>query len=67
MKDSAVEIKNKIGFVYSETYFNDKWTIKKLENIVAPFYNNWDHKIFMSYLQFFNYLIRRKSKLFQQV
>ena len=29
MKDSAVEIKNKIGNGYSETYFNDKWTNKK--------------------------------------
>ncbi|PTH14944.1 sodium ABC transporter ATP-binding protein, partial [Staphylococcus capitis] len=64
MKDSAVEIKNKIGFVYSETYFNDKWTIKKLENIVAPFYNNWDHKIFMSYLQFFQLPYKKKIKTF---
>mgnify|MGYP001756746359 FL=1 len=64
MKDSAVEIKNKIGFVYSETYFNDKWTIKKLENIVAPFYKNWDHKIFMSYLQFFQLPYKKKIKTF---
>ena len=28
MKTDPVEIKNKIGFVYSETYFNDKWTAK---------------------------------------
>ena len=26
------EIKNKIGFVYSEIYFNQKWTVKKLDN-----------------------------------
>ncbi|WP_049389410.1 phenol-soluble modulin export ABC transporter ATP-binding protein PmtA, partial [Staphylococcus capitis] len=64
MKDSAVEIKNKIGFVYSETYFNDKWSIKKLENIVAPFYNNWDHKIFMNYLQFFQLPYKKKIKTF---
>jgi len=37
------EIKNKIGFVYSEIYFNQKWTVKKLENIIAPFYDRWDH------------------------
>ena len=64
MKDSAVEIKNKIGFVYSETYFNDKWSIKKLENIVSPFYNNWDHKIFMNYLQFFQLPYKKKIKTY---
>ena len=32
MKNNAVAIKDKIGFVYSELYLNDKWTIKKIEN-----------------------------------
>ncbi len=33
MKDNAEEIKNRIGFIYSELYLNDKWTINKIENI----------------------------------
>lgn len=28
MKESAKWIKNKIGFVYSEMYFNQQWNIK---------------------------------------
>ena len=35
-------IKNKIGFVYSEVYFNQQWTAKKLEKMVSPFYTDWD-------------------------
>lgn len=64
MNQNSVEIKNRIGFVYSETYFNDKWTIKKLENIVAPFYKNWDHQIFMSYLDFYQLPYQKKIKKF---
>lgn len=64
MKTDPVEIKNKIGFVYSETYFNDKWTAKKLENIVAPFYKDWDHELFINYLQFFQLPYNKKIKTF---
>lgn len=60
MKSNPVELKSKIGFVYSEIYFNQKWSVKKLENIIAPFYDNWDHKLFINYLSFFNFRIRIK-------
>ena len=58
------EIKNKIGFVYSEIYFNQKWTVKKLENIIAPFYDRWDHEIFIKYLNFFQLPYKNKIKTF---
>ena len=58
------EIKNKIGFVYSEIYFNQKWTVKKLENIIAPFYDRWDHEIFIKYLKFFQLPYKNKIKTF---
>ena len=38
MDRHAVEIKNKIGFIYSELYLNDKWNVKKIEPYIAPFY-----------------------------
>ncbi|MGJ5713343.1 phenol-soluble modulin export ABC transporter ATP-binding protein PmtA [Staphylococcus auricularis] len=53
MKDNAVNIKDRIGFIYSELYLNDKWKVKKVENIIAPFYSQWDHSIFAGYLQRF--------------
>lgn len=64
MKESAKWIKNKIGFVYSEIYFNQQWNIKKLENIIAPFYSNWDSDIFHQYLERFNIPSHLKIKNF---
>ena len=64
MKDSAVEIKNKIGFVYSEVYFNQQWTAKKLEKMVSPFYTDWDSQTFKNYLEKFNLPFDEKIKHF---
>lgn len=37
MSHHAVELKNKIGFIYSELYLNDKWTVKKSNHILHLF------------------------------
>ncbi|UDI77898.1 ABC transporter ATP-binding protein [Staphylococcus taiwanensis] len=57
-------IKNKIGFVYSEIYFNQQWTVKKLEKIVSPFYSEWDGKLFQQYLEKFKLPYNEKIKHF---
>ncbi|MCH4355224.1 sodium ABC transporter ATP-binding protein [Staphylococcus sp. HMSC068D03] len=57
-------IKNKIGFVYSEVYFNQQWTAKKLEKMVSPFYNDWDSQAFKNYLEKFNLPFNEKIKHF---
>lgn len=64
MKNNAVAIKDKIGFVYSELYLNDKWTIKKIENYIAPFYSRWDHEIFKYYIEKFGLSFNKKIKTF---
>ncbi|MCI2925740.1 phenol-soluble modulin export ABC transporter ATP-binding protein PmtA [Staphylococcus hominis] len=64
MKESAKWIKNKIGFVYSEMYFNQQWNIKKLENMISPFYSKWDSHIFHQYLERFNIPSHLKIKHF---
>lgn len=64
MKDNPVEIKNKIGFVYSDLYLNDKWTIKQIESYIAPFYKKWDHTVFANYLEKFNLPYKGKIKTF---
>ncbi|WP_371866987.1 phenol-soluble modulin export ABC transporter ATP-binding protein PmtA [Staphylococcus muscae] len=53
MQTDPVGIKDKIGFVYSELYLNDKWKVKKAEKLIAPFYSQWDHELFMDYLKRF--------------
>ncbi len=34
---NPIELKNRIGFVYAENYFNERWTTKQLEKMIAPF------------------------------
>ena len=57
-------IKNKIGFVYSEVYFNQQWTAKKLEKMVSPFYTDWDSQAIKNYLEKFNLPFDEKIKHF---
>ncbi|MDG0844320.1 ABC transporter ATP-binding protein [Staphylococcus equorum] len=64
MKVHPEAIKNKIGFVYSELYLNDKWNIQKIEQYVAPFYSTWDRQIFTYYLEKFDLPYKRKIKTF---
>ncbi|MEK5451965.1 phenol-soluble modulin export ABC transporter ATP-binding protein PmtA [Staphylococcus sp. FSL R7-0694] len=64
MLTNPIKIKNKIGFVYSETYFNEKWTIKKLENIISPFYKDWDSHLFNNYLSRFDLPYNQKINQF---
>ena len=64
MLTNPIKTKNKIGFVYSETYFNEKWTIKKLENIISPFYQDWDRYLFNDYLRRFDLPYNQKINQF---
>lgn len=64
MKDNAEEIKNRIGFIYSELYLNDKWTVNKIEKYIAPFYKRWDNTRFNYFLEKFNLVRDKKLKTF---
>lgn len=56
------EIKNRIGFVYDESYFYEDLSIKQMKNIVAPFYKEWDEKTFNKYIKDFNLDENQKIK-----
>lgn len=58
------EIKEKIGFIYSELYLNDKWTVKKCEQCISPMYEEWDESLFKHYIQKFNLPLNKKIKTF---
>lgn len=64
MKDNAEEIKNRIGFIYSELFLNDKWTVNKIEKYIAPFYKRWDNTRFNYFLEKFNLVRDKKLKTF---
>ena len=49
--------------MYSEIYFNQKWTVK-IRKYHCPFYDRWDHEIFIKYLKFFQLPYKNKIKTF---
>jgi len=48
------EIKNRIGFVYDESYFYEDLSISQMKNIVAPFYKEWNNELFNKYMKDFD-------------
>jgi ABC-2 type transport system ATP-binding protein len=56
------EIKNRIGFVYDESYFYEDLSISQMKNIIAPFYNEWDDDLFNKYMKDFNLDPKQKIK-----
>lgn len=56
------EIKNRIGFVYDESYFYEDLSISQMKNIIAPFYNEWDNDLFNKYMKDFSLDPKQKIK-----
>lgn len=56
------EIKDRIGFVYDESYFYEDLTIDQMKNIISPFYSKWDEEIFSKYMGDFDLDIYQKIK-----
>lgn len=64
MPKQEKEIKEQIGFIYSELYLNEKWTIEKVERCIGPMYRNWDNNIFQHYIERFKLPLKKKIKTF---
>ena len=56
------EIKDRIGFVYDESYFYEDLTIERMKSVIAPFYSQWDDKTFYKYMKDFNLDINKNIK-----
>lgn len=54
---NPIELKNRIGFVYAENYFNERWTTKQLEND-CPFIVNGT-------IKYLNFIL--KSSIYQSI
>jgi ABC-2 type transport system ATP-binding protein len=54
------EIKQRIGFVYDESYFYETLTMAEMTRIIAPFYKNWDGEAYAKYVDLFALPARRK-------
>lgn len=55
---NPIELKNRIGFVYAENYFNERWTTKQLEKMIAPFIVNGT-------IKYLNFIL--KSSIYQSI
>ncbi|MCJ1749811.1 MULTISPECIES: ABC transporter ATP-binding protein [Mammaliicoccus] len=64
LSENPVDIKNKIGFVYSELYMYEKWNIKTIEKVISKYYKQWDHEIFQGYIKEFKLPYKQKIKQF---
>lgn len=56
------EIKNRIGFVYDESYFYEDLSINQMKNIVASFYKEWNDELFNKYMKDFDLDPKQKIK-----
>ena len=54
MTNNEEEIKDRIGFVYSESIYYHHLTVKQTGDLVAPFYQKWDRETFSYYVDLFN-------------
>ncbi|KZL90544.1 ABC transporter ATP-binding protein [Clostridium magnum] len=59
---SEKEVKQKIGFVYDENYFYEELNLLEMKNIIAPFYKNWENKLFDKYIKDFDLPVNKKIK-----
>ncbi|HXK49019.1 MAG TPA: ABC transporter ATP-binding protein [Clostridiales bacterium] len=57
-----VAVKDRIGFVYEESYFYEHLTVKKMKDIIAPFYSRWDEDKFDEYCEVFGLLPNKKIR-----
>ncbi|WP_445661473.1 ABC transporter ATP-binding protein [Bacillus sp. FSL K6-3431] len=60
--ENTKEMKQRIGFVYDESYFYEDLTLEKNKRIIAPFYRDWDEQAFYDYIEKFNLPLKKKVK-----
>ena len=58
----SLEIMDDIGVVMDLPFYVDDWKVKDVEAAVSPFYSNWNHNVFDSFLNKFNLTKNKKVK-----
>lgn len=62
VRDSGKEVKQDIGFVGEPTGFPEESKLKDIKRMFAPFYKNWDEKLFETYSKRFRLQLTKKYK-----
>ncbi|WP_394913131.1 ABC transporter ATP-binding protein [uncultured Robinsoniella sp.] len=66
MTDSDTGMRNEIGVVFDGNNFYDTLTPRKIGNIMAKVYSNWDMSCFEDYLKRFQLPVRKEIKQFSK-
>lgn len=62
LENEATGMRERIGYVSDENVFYDHLTLKRMTNILAPFYRNWEADTFRDYLERFELPANKKIK-----
>jgi len=62
LENEATGMRERIGYVSDENVFYDHLTLKRMTNILAPFYRNWETDTFRDYLERFELPENKKIK-----
>ena len=63
---NEVEVKSRIGFVYDNPNYYEHLNLKQLKSIIAPFYKDWDDKMFFELVDKFKLPLKKKLKKFSR-
>ncbi len=61
MRDEQ-RIKQDVGVVLDEIYFFSNWTVREVEQVLKPFYVNWQSALYSQYAQQFRLPLNKKVK-----
>lgn len=61
-----VKVKEEIGIVFDQPYFQESWTPLDIERSIKPFYPNWDDGEYQKYLSRFELDSKKKYKDFSR-
>lgn len=65
-QEEEVQVKQRIGFVYDTPNFYSHLNLKRLKNVVAPFYEKWDDAIFNDLVNRFDLPTNKPIKKFSR-
>lgn len=63
---SEKNIKDRIGFIFSEDVLYDELTLHDQRKIIAPCYRQWDDALFHQYCEMFELPLKQKMKSFSK-
>ncbi len=65
-REFEVEVKKRIGFVYDTPNYYQHLSLRKLKNVISPFYEQWDETVFNDLVDRFDIPLNKPLKKFSK-